>query len=350
MDAKPIYFSKLRGPYRLLPNFAPTAITIDEVVWPSVEHFYQAQKFTQLVMQDMIKKAPTAWDAAKLGRKHPDKYRPDWEIIKLTVMHLALRTKAMQHTQVAELLIATADAVLVEESKHDAFWGNGSDGTGQNHLGRLWMIVRDELRGTRQEVALTWADRILYPVSEELAPSNTRIRDAMIRSLHEGRITPAEPLLSGSHPRKITKNGYLRLPRWWLLQWDNDVKALFKRMAIKLPAVNQVMRWRISVFPKEDDAIVALETADYADKCDQRRGYCEWLPGCYRATITSRKGYIKLDAAVLRALLTHGNEVELMGNMTLIRIYQQGAKERQIRRGYLEMKDLLGEESPSRYQ
>ncbi|AOS46113.1 Swarming motility protein YbiA [Lacunisphaera limnophila] len=350
MEPSRILFSKLRGPYRLLPNFAPTAVSIDEVLWTSVEHYYQAQKFSQLFYQDLIKKAPTAWDAAKLGRQHPDKYRSDWESIKITVMHLALRAKARQHAQVAELLLASGDAVLIEESKHDAFWGNGPDGMGQNHLGRLWMIVRDEIRGAREEVELSWPNRILFPLSEELVPSNTRIRDAMIRSLHEGRVTPKEPFLSGTYRRKITKNGYLRIPRYWLLQWDNDVKAVFKKMAIRLPAVNQVMKWRISVFPKDDDAIVALETAKYADKCDQSRGYCEWLPGCYRATITSRKGYMKLDAPVLRALLTHGNEVELMGNMSLIRLYQQGAKERQIRRGYLEMKDLLGEDKPSLYQ
>lgn len=42
-------------------------------------------------------------------------------------------------------------AVLVENSPHDRYWGQGYDGLGQNHLGQLLMQVRDELLLQQQE-------------------------------------------------------------------------------------------------------------------------------------------------------------------------------------------------------
>ncbi len=34
---------------------------------------------------------------------------------------------------------------LVESSPHDFFWGSGWDHSGHNHLGRLLMLVREQL-------------------------------------------------------------------------------------------------------------------------------------------------------------------------------------------------------------
>jgi len=142
-----IYFSKLRGPYRCLPNFAPTPIEIAGVVWATSEHFYQAQKFTDVSVQDQIATAATAYDAAHRARAMADHVRADWHEIKLAVMLTALRAKANQHADVKKTLIDSGDAALVEQSPKDNFWGNGPDGNGQNYLGRLWMQVREELRG-----------------------------------------------------------------------------------------------------------------------------------------------------------------------------------------------------------
>ena len=37
------------------------------------------------------------------------------------------------------------DLDIVENSPHDFFWGRGFDGSGQNHLGRLLVELREEL-------------------------------------------------------------------------------------------------------------------------------------------------------------------------------------------------------------
>lgn len=47
-----------------------------------------------------------------------------------------------QHPDVLEELLATGSAQLVEANTRDWFWGCGSDGKGQNMLGRILMEHR----------------------------------------------------------------------------------------------------------------------------------------------------------------------------------------------------------------
>ena len=43
--SEPIYFFGEDGPYRELSNFYPCGFEEDGVCWPTVEHYFQAQKF-----------------------------------------------------------------------------------------------------------------------------------------------------------------------------------------------------------------------------------------------------------------------------------------------------------------
>jgi ribA/ribD-fused uncharacterized protein len=72
--------------------------------------------------------------------------RPDWEAVKVDVMRRAVRAKFTQHTELRAILLETADAILVEHTARDAFWGDGGDGSGRNVLGQILMEVREELR------------------------------------------------------------------------------------------------------------------------------------------------------------------------------------------------------------
>jgi len=64
----------------------------------------------------------------------------------------AVRAKVEQHPDVRDLLPSTGNAVIVEHTLADDFWGDGGDGTGENVLGRIWMDVRAELTGGRRDV------------------------------------------------------------------------------------------------------------------------------------------------------------------------------------------------------
>lgn len=136
-----------RGDYFFLSNFYPVPGGIHG--YPTVEHAYVAAKTTDRELRERIKACPTPAAAKKLGKTIP--LRPDWEAIRLEVMEYLLRQK-FSRPELRELLLATGDTPLVEENLwHDNFWGNCvcrkcTVIPGQNHLGRLLMQVRDELR------------------------------------------------------------------------------------------------------------------------------------------------------------------------------------------------------------
>lgn len=109
----------------------------------TVEHFFQAAKTTDPGWNAEIMAAPTPAAAKKLGRRAP--LRPDWDDVKIQVMLELLRTK-FSDPELAQMLLDTGDAELIEGNWWgDRFWGV-SKGSGENHLGRLLMQVRDELR------------------------------------------------------------------------------------------------------------------------------------------------------------------------------------------------------------
>src|SRR3989338_4480786 len=62
----------------------------------------------------------------------------------------ALWHKYTQNPKLAEALLKTGTATLVEDSPVDTNWGNGKDGTGANKLGRMLMELRDHLNQLAQ--------------------------------------------------------------------------------------------------------------------------------------------------------------------------------------------------------
>lgn len=144
-----IYFYKVWEPYGCFSNFSPHPIEIQGVYWATVEHYYQAQKFVHTednVIIPLIRSAPTPEMAAALGRSETRKSRPDWNLIKIDVMKTAVRQKFLSHKEIQEVLLGTGDETLVENSPIDYFWGCGADKTGENHLGKILMAIRNQIR------------------------------------------------------------------------------------------------------------------------------------------------------------------------------------------------------------
>lgn len=72
--------------------------------------------------------------------------RSDWERVKDVVMRDGLMAKFSQNAAMKKMLLETGDAVLVEKSPRDSYWGIGKDGKGRNRLGELLMEVREALK------------------------------------------------------------------------------------------------------------------------------------------------------------------------------------------------------------
>lgn len=149
VDRMRIEFYGVRAEHGCFSNFWPAPISIHGTVWPTSEHYFQAQKFTQAEHQEAIRRVASPMIAARMGRSRARPLRADWETVKDEVMLTALRAKFSQHPELCQRLLATGDALLIEHTPRDTYWGDGADGRGLNRLGQLLMQVREELRQRR---------------------------------------------------------------------------------------------------------------------------------------------------------------------------------------------------------
>ena len=145
---KEIKFYKVHDDYGFMSNFAPYPFSDGNKIWPTSEHYFQAQKFLIPEIQEKIRQIASPMDAALEGRNRQNPLRPDWEEVKDEVMLQALRMKFSQNPEIAKGLVATGDAILIEHTRNDDYWADGGDGSGKNKLGLLLMQVREELKNS----------------------------------------------------------------------------------------------------------------------------------------------------------------------------------------------------------
>lgn len=110
------------------------------------EAVYHWEKFPDYPnIQNEIRTAISAHEAYKIAARFISLRRPDWDDVKVDIMRSILKSKVLQHEYVKRKLLDTGNRELVENSWRDDFWGWGPNKDGQNHLGKLWMEIRDEL-------------------------------------------------------------------------------------------------------------------------------------------------------------------------------------------------------------
>lgn len=118
----------------------------DNIEWSSAEHYYQAQKFLDDATREYVRVQKTPRKAHDAGtERRPSGIRPDWDDMRTEVIYRAMRWKFRQNPACEEALLETKDKRLVLNDPDNSFWGNGSDGNGSNHLGRILETVRKEL-------------------------------------------------------------------------------------------------------------------------------------------------------------------------------------------------------------
>ncbi len=143
---KQIRFYRLNEPYGEFSNFSPQPIELKCQVWPTSEHYFQAQKFAGTEHEEAVRQAKSPMIAARMGRSRERPLRGDWETVKDDIMREALQAKFRQHPSLRSLLLQTGDAELIEHTRNDGYWADGGDGSGKNRLGELLMELRAELR------------------------------------------------------------------------------------------------------------------------------------------------------------------------------------------------------------
>jgi len=141
-----IYFYRERDePYGCFSNYSRHSFIIG-LPWSTVEHYFQAQKFTGTPHEDAVRLAKTPHIAKMMGNDRARPLRPDWQHVKDDIMRLAVRRKFESHPDIQEVLLSTGDAVIVEDSPHDYYWGCGANRTGRNMQGKILIETRSALR------------------------------------------------------------------------------------------------------------------------------------------------------------------------------------------------------------
>src|SRR5690349_22509303 len=122
------------GDHAFLSNFYPAPTPYEGVVFPSSEHAFQAAKTLDMAERHRLADLSTPAQAKRAGRRVV--LRTDWERVKIAIMTDIVRAKFQHNHELAQKLVATANADLVEGNRHrDRFWGV-CGGEGQNWLGR----------------------------------------------------------------------------------------------------------------------------------------------------------------------------------------------------------------------
>lgn len=159
-DGRILFFGRDRDTFGFLSHFHPAPVALDGESWPSVEHFYQAQKSHDPAYRVAIRACTTPGEAKRLAAR-PDPRdpstrqswfatsghvpRPDWAEVKLDIMRRADLAKFTQHPDLAASLRATGGKELVEDAPSEPYWGIGRDGAGLNWAGRVLMEIREAL-------------------------------------------------------------------------------------------------------------------------------------------------------------------------------------------------------------
>ena len=132
------------GEYAFLSNYYDSPIFYDGILYPTVEHAFQAAKTTVFIQRIIIANKKTPGQAKCAGRKVT--LRDNWDDIKLYIMKELIILK-FTNPKLKSALLNTKDAELIERNTwNDTYWGI-CNGIGENHLGKILMEVRETLRG-----------------------------------------------------------------------------------------------------------------------------------------------------------------------------------------------------------
>ena len=161
-------FGNTRAAWGAFSNFQPLAVPIMAGPWSFQfsESLYQAAKFAgHPDVQQRIAEAPTARQAAAIGRTPGLGIDPDWNEQRVDVMRWVLRMKReANRDEIDAVLAKTGERPIVEVSTRDPWWGArpvADRYEGHNVLGRLWMELRQQLRQDDPAASSgAWAGRV----------------------------------------------------------------------------------------------------------------------------------------------------------------------------------------------
>ena len=132
-----------------LDNFSSFGLIMNDLYFPTSEHAFQYLKFvdTNIEIAEKIRNSLSPDEARTIA--HENKmYRPsNWSDLKYDKMEKVLRLKVDQNPRVKEVLLNTKDLMIAECCiDEDTDWGIDNNNQGENHLGNIWMKIREDIK------------------------------------------------------------------------------------------------------------------------------------------------------------------------------------------------------------
>lgn len=168
-----ISFNRAEDAYGWMSNSSSHSIYYKGDNFPTAEHLFQFMRYEseapvsvttngkiEVISPELLKKeilvTPDPVQVKGVGRR----YRKLWPVAKerdIEVMGQVIRRKVIPNKTLAALLVATEGDIYYDVtvgSGSGKFWGAVllDDGSwdGENHLGKIWMQVREELKSPRK--------------------------------------------------------------------------------------------------------------------------------------------------------------------------------------------------------
>ena len=137
-----------------LDNFSAFGFEMNGEYFQTSEHAFQYLKFieTNEDIANIIKKSYSPNDARRIAHENKEYRLSNWSDVKYQNMEKVLRLKVEQNPIVKEALLNTKDFIIAENCiDEDTDWGINNNNEGNNHLGKIWMKIREEIGGNTHE-------------------------------------------------------------------------------------------------------------------------------------------------------------------------------------------------------
>ena len=128
-----------------LDNFSAFGFVMNSEYFQTSEHAFQYLKFvdTNKEIANKIKESFSPNDARNIAHENKEYRLSNWKVLRL---------KVEQNPIVKEVLLNTKDYIIVENCiDEDTDWGLDNNNQGNNYLGKIWMKIRDDIKGVDRD-------------------------------------------------------------------------------------------------------------------------------------------------------------------------------------------------------
>lgn len=140
----PIKFNHI-GEHGGFVNHSNHRIIYKNKTYATALHLLEAMKFVDKPeIAERIRLALDSNEVYRLSSQYHEHVRPDWGRVFLKILDDVLYLKFRQNPTIRHLLLNTGIADLIYADPND-YWGEGSSGEGENHLGKALCRVRERL-------------------------------------------------------------------------------------------------------------------------------------------------------------------------------------------------------------